>query len=295
MKKIFAISLIAMTAVTSARADIASQAYVDQHDTTTLNSAKSYTDDKIGTYTGAAAGSETVAAAIAAAVSGGTANAVTRSGSDAVGIDDSKPVFVNASGVVTPFTTALGTAAFTPASDYATSSQGTKADTAVQPADIANMQTTTNLVTSMSGSSTDTEYPSAKAVYEAIGASAGVQSVTAATEQMANGTISVDGTAVAVKGLGTAAFTPASDYATAAQGDKADTAVQTVTSTGSGNLVQSVSGNTNGTVTVTFNGTALEDPATTGTDGLYVLTASVATGENTVYKWESIARGTANP
>ncbi|MBO4480856.1 MAG: hypothetical protein J5742_04560 [Alphaproteobacteria bacterium] len=44
----------------------------------------------------------------------------------------------------------------------------------------------------------------------------------------ANGTIAVGGTDVAVKGLGTAAYTASTDYATAAQGEKADTAVQTV-------------------------------------------------------------------
>lgn len=38
----------------------------------------------------------------------------------------------------------------------------------ITSADIANMQTTTNLVTSISSSSTDTEYPSAKCVYDAI-------------------------------------------------------------------------------------------------------------------------------
>lgn len=42
----------------------------------------------------------------------------------------------------------------------------------------------------------------------------------------ANGTIAVDGTDVAVKGLGSAAYTNTDAYATAAQGAKADTAVQ---------------------------------------------------------------------
>lgn len=42
----------------------------------------------------------------------------------------------------------------------------------------------------------------------------------------ANGTIAVDGSDVAVKGLGSAAYTDATAYATAAQGEKADTAVQ---------------------------------------------------------------------
>ena len=55
------------------------------------------------------------------------------------------------------------------ASNYATAAQGLKADTAVQPADIQNMQTTTNLVTSVSSASTDTQYPSAKLLYDTIG------------------------------------------------------------------------------------------------------------------------------
>lgn len=54
-------------------------------------------------------------------------------------------------------------------SEFATAAQGAKADTAVQPADIANMQTTTNLVTSVSSSSTDSQYPSAKLFYDTCG------------------------------------------------------------------------------------------------------------------------------
>ena len=41
-----------------------------------------------------------------------------------------------------------------------------------------------------------------------------------------NGTIKVDGTDVSVKGLGSAAYTPSTDYASALQGTKADTALQ---------------------------------------------------------------------
>lgn len=44
----------------------------------------------------------------------------------------------------------------------------------------------------------------------------------------ANGTIKVDGTDVAVKGLGTAAYTASTAYATSAQGTKADSALQSV-------------------------------------------------------------------
>lgn len=72
-------------------------------------------------------------------------------------------------------------------------------------------------------------------------ADSAVQSVATGS---ANGTIAVDDTDVAVKGLGSAAYTESSAYATAAQGSKADSAVQSVTT-----------GTTNGTISV--DGTAV--------------------------------------
>ena len=54
------------------------------------------------------------------------------------------------------------------ASEFATSAQGTKADTAVQPADITNVERTTNKTTTLSAESTDAQYPSAKAVWDTI-------------------------------------------------------------------------------------------------------------------------------
>lgn len=59
------------------------------------------------------------------------------------------------------------------------------------------------------------------------------------TESAANGKISVNGADVAVHGLGSAAYTESSAYATAAQGAKADSAVQDVTE-----------GSANGTIAV---------------------------------------------
>ena len=64
------------------------------------------------------------------------------------------------------------------------------------------------------------------------------------TTGSANGTIAVGGEDVAVKGLGSAAYTDATNYATAAQGAKADSAIQSV-----------VEGSTNGTINV--DGTAV--------------------------------------
>ena len=54
------------------------------------------------------------------------------------------------------------------ASEFATSAQGALADTAVQPADITNVERTTNKTTTLSAESTDAQYPSAKAVYDTI-------------------------------------------------------------------------------------------------------------------------------
>ena len=52
---------------------------------------------------------------------------------------------------------------------FVTASEKSAIGTALQPADITNMQTTTNLVTSVSGSSTDSQYPSAKLFYDTCG------------------------------------------------------------------------------------------------------------------------------
>lgn len=54
------------------------------------------------------------------------------------------------------------------ASEFATSAQGALADTAVQPAAIANVERTTNKTITLSAESTDAQYPSAKAVYDTI-------------------------------------------------------------------------------------------------------------------------------
>jgi hypothetical protein len=76
----------------------------------------------------------------------------------------------------------------------------------------------------------------------------------------ANGTIAVKGTNVAVKGLDTAAYAKATDFATAAQGTKADTAVQSV-------------------VTGTANGTILVDNVAVAVHGL----GSAAYTDSTAY------------
>lgn len=80
-------------------------------------------------------------------------------------------------------------------------------------------------------------------------ANSAVQSVVESEE---NGKISVDGEDVAVHGLGTAAYTNSNAYATASQGTKADSAIQSVSAAKGDKYV---SATTNGTdVTISSNG-----------------------------------------
>ena len=53
-------------------------------------------------------------------------------------------------------------------SEFATAAQGAKADTAVQPANITNVERTTNKTQTVNAQSTETQYPSAKAVWTAV-------------------------------------------------------------------------------------------------------------------------------
>ena len=54
------------------------------------------------------------------------------------------------------------------AGEFATAAQGSKADTAVQPADITNVERTTNKTQTVNAQSTEAQYPSAKAVWTAV-------------------------------------------------------------------------------------------------------------------------------
>jgi len=96
-----------------------------------------------------------------------------------------------------------------PKSDLASAVQTSleKADTALQTAPVTSvngmtgavtgLQTTANLVTSLSASSTDTQYPSAKAVYDAI-PSGGGESIDASHVQLAYGTVPAGITSAAI-------------------------------------------------------------------------------------------------
>ncbi len=139
----------------------------------------------------------------------------------------------------------LGTAAYQPNTAFATSAQGAKADSAYQKpstgipktdlaTDVQNSlnkadASTTQAYVDQKVSDTDTKLTTAINQARTL-ADSMVKSVSLTTGTE-NGTVaySVNGgtpTDVAVKGLQSAAYTPSSNYATAAQGDKADTAYQ---------------------------------------------------------------------
>jgi len=136
--------------------------------------------------------------------------------------------------------TGLGSAAFTPATDYATAEQGALAVNAVRAVTEGSTNGTVSVRTGAGeavdvnvhglGSAAYTDTDAYATAAQGAKADSAVQSVAIATGTN-NGTlkITVDGTEtdnIAVQGLGSAAYTPATDYATAAQGAKADTAMQ---------------------------------------------------------------------
>ena len=105
----------------------------------------------------------------------------------------------------------------------------TKPSTGIPTSDLAS-----GIVTSLGKA--DTAYQKASSGIPKTDLASGVQTslgkadtaVQSVVSGSANGTISVDGTDVAVKGLGTAAYTASTAYATSAQGGYANSALQSV-------------------------------------------------------------------
>ena len=123
----------------------------------------------------------------------------------------------------------LGSAAYTDSTAYATAAQGTKADNAE-----TNIGTMANLT---GGETTLVE------AIEAVRTTAdGALTASDITAGSANGTIAVDGQNVAVTGLGSAAYTDSTAYATAAQGTKADNAETLLGNSAMGTTATTVTG-----------------------------------------------------
>ncbi len=321
MKKILTVSIMAVMAVTAANAEIASKAYVDQRETAAVNTAKGYTDTKIGTLP---AGSTDVADAIAKAVTGGTEGVVKRSGTAAVG-SATVPVYVNASGVVTP--TTLGSMATENAADYTKTGLDT---TYAKASDFTTLQSAVN--------NTETGLAATKAIADAnktaigdanSGLTKGVADNAAAIAALGD-TYATDAELTAglgtkqntidaehklssslVDGLGTMAAESKDDYYTKTAADSAfveapATAVTAGTYpkvtvdaqglvTAGASLAEtdipalSISKVTN--LQTTLDGKQDNIGTATGSDGVYVLTGTIS-GDSVTYKWEQIQRGT---
>ena len=145
-------------------------------------------------------------------------------------------------------TLGLGTAATTAASAYATSAQGTKADSATQPGDAATTLnvSATNKILGRSSSG-------AGVVEEISCTSAGRALLDDADAAAQRSTL----------GLGTAATTASTAYATAAQGSTADSALQDVVSDTTPQLGGDLDVNGNSIVSVSAGNIAIT-PHTTG-------------------------------
>ncbi len=115
------------------------------------------------------------------------------------------------------------------AANYATAAQGEKADQAA--IDIGSMDGLTGTATTLVG-----------AIEEVRTAADGALVKADITEGATNGTIAVEGTDVTVHGLGSAAFTETSAYATAAQGTTAEAVNTLVGNTAMGTTATTVTG-----------------------------------------------------
>lgn len=154
---------------------------------------------------------------------------------------------------------ALGSAAFTESSAYATAAQGAKADTAYQkPADgIPETDLASAVQDKLTSAASALQ---ASDITLASGTNNGTLKLTVKGSETDN---------IAVKGLGSAAYTDASAYATAAQGTKADTALQP-------DDVVITEGDTNGAISVKVGDAAASSVSVHGLgDAAYTTVAAI--------------------
>lgn len=104
-----------------------------------------------------------------------------------------------------------------------------------------------------------------------------------------NGTIKVDGTDVAVKGLGSAAYTESTAYATSAQGGKADSALQSVSKGTDGTYVTTtVTTKSNNTQTIGVSVTTKAVANATSTDNGLATAYDAKSYADNLFVWEEL-------
>ena len=325
MKKLLGISLVAMMAVTTARADIASKAYVDVSGTHPIVSASNTTGANIGALAdaiGELPEGKTAAQAIADAVSGSSTaldalnltavTGVIKSVSQTKGqvaatagtiADADVAADANiAQGKIANLTTDL--AAKASASDLtAETTARENADTAINTliGTIPQSATATDVVgyvdekvAAVAGDVASLgDLASKDEVEESDLASALATKINGKQDKstIANSLGTADGSWVAAGALATKSEVAKTDLATALADEidaKATTANLSYQGASGGNVITQVT-QANGVVSATMGNAIMETDAT-GTDGVSVLTRTVSNGVAT-YKWENIARG----
>lgn len=136
----------------------------------------------------------------------------------------------------------------------------------------------------------DSEVNRANAAYataaQGAKADSAVQTVVTGTT---NGTIKVDGTDVAVKGLGSAAYTESTAYATSAQGEKADSALQSISKGTDGTYVTTtVTTKSNNTQTIGVSVTTKAVADATNTDNGLATAYDAKSYADNLFAWEEL-------
>ena len=206
-----------------------------------------------------------------------------------VGADGKIAVSGNQSAINTAIADAksAGTAAASALNEYKTSNNAAvaaKADTATVNAELAKKENTSNKVTAISSTSTDTQYPSAKAVYSELAKKQ--NNITIDSALSSTSTNPVQNKVVNNALAGKQATLTTAQLGAANSGI---TSAKVTTYDGYGAKITTAQNTANTAKTTAEAAIAAPAAATTSTDGVYTLTMKVVEGTRT-YAWEQIGR-----
>ena len=206
-----------------------------------------------------------------------------------VGTDGKVAVSGNQSAINTAIADAkkAGTDAASALNTYKTSNDAAvakKADSATMTTELAKKENTSNKVTAISATSTDTQYPSAKAVYSELAKKQ--NNITIDSELSSSSTNPVQNKVVNNALAGKQATLTTAQLGAANSGI---TAAKVTTYDGYGEKITTAQNTANTAKTTAEAAIAAPAAATTSTDGVYTLTMKVVNGTKT-YAWEQIGR-----
>lgn len=206
-----------------------------------------------------------------------------------VGTDGKVAVSGNQNAIDTAIAEAksAGTAAASALNAYKTSNDAAvakKADSATMTTELAKKENTSNKVTSISSTSTDTQYPSAKAVYTELAKKQ--NNITIDSELSSTSTNPVQNKVVNNALAGKQATLTTAQLNAANSGI---TAAKVTTYNGYDAKITNAQNTANTAKTTAEAAIAAPAAATTSSDGVYTLTMKVVNGTKT-YAWEQIGR-----